>query len=555
MKTQTLQPFWQTHKNKITAALVVLCTFFAAVLLFGIRYEVNDDATLSNIAGGAYGADSQYLIYVNILLGFLLKPFYALIPSLNWFVILQLCADLFCLYLLYRCIEQQFGTLKGCLIGTALMIAFGLDLFASFQYVKNAALYLVTGFVLIAKHLGTAKPALFGGIALAVLGSMVRFDNFYAIGGLSAAFLLWHFFRLQPREKLRAAFSMMLLFALVFGTKIIDTAFYQADPVWRDYQAYNDVRTTISDFRLQFLTNPALVAEEGYNINDYWMIENWGYYDPEVFTVEKLQDFADKIPRNSLRRAALETAKTGLRFLYREPMFLFLGLTVLGWLLFADKKNLAAVLGVGGMLGALLFYLCFKGRLPHRVEWSLAFGAAVFILLLCHPNHRPCRRRIFAGGLAVLCLASVVFFAPLWTERQSYAERYPAENPSYDAMSADKEHLYFADILLLDSLAGYDVFHARPKDYFSNIVVTGGWTSGSAFDRNTLQRYGFDNPYRALACDDERVLLADFYFTEIKADYLHDHYGVDGTFEKVGELSPKPFEVYRFVPSFCAENG
>lgn len=552
MNEPSMRSVLKPVKKHLVPVLAPLCTLLAAALLFGIYYEVNDDATLSNIASGAYGPDSHCLIYVNVLLGFLLKPFYALVPSLNWFVILQLAADVLCLGILCRLLSEQFGAAKGGLIAAALMLSFGLDLFASFQYVKNAALYLVTGFVLLAKHLGTVRPALFGGIGLILLGSMVRFDNFYAIGGLSAAFLLWYFFRLQRKEKLRAALSMVVVFALVFGAKIADYAYYASDPVWRDYQEYNDVRTTISDFKLQFLDNPALVAQEGYNMNDYWMIEHWGYYDPEVFTVEKLQDFAGKIPRNSLRSAALETVKTGVRFLYREPMFLFLGLTALGWLLFSGKKSAPAVLGVCAMLGVLLFYLCFKGRLPHRVEWSLAFGAAVLILFLCSSGKKPCRMRIFAGGLAVLCAASMLFYAGMWNERRSFPVQRPAVNESYDAMSADKEHLYFADILLLDSLAGYDVFHARPRGYFSNIVVTGGWTSGSAFDRDTLHRYGFTNPYRALASDDPRVLLADFYSTEIKAAYLHDHYGVSGTFEPVAALSPKPFAVYRFVaaPAF-----
>ncbi len=540
-------------KRHLIPVLIPLFTLLAAACLFGIYYEVNDDATLSNIASGAYGPDSHCLIYVNFLLGLLLKPFYAVVPSLNWFVILQLAADVLCLGLLCRLLWERFGAAKGWLIAAALMLCFGLDLFASFQYVKNAGLYLVTGFVLLAKHLGTLRPALFGGIGLIVLGSMVRFDTFYAIGGLSAALLLWYFFRLNRREKLRAVLCMLLVFALVFGARLADHAFYQADPVWRDFTRYNEVRTTISDFRLQFLDNPALVAEEGYNMNDYWMIERWGYYDPEVFPVEKLQAFADKIPRNSIRRAAWEAAKTGIRFLYREPMFLFLGLTALGWLLCSDKKSAPAVLGVCAMLGLLLFYLCFKGRLPHRVEWVLAFGTAVFLLFLCRAKPVPCKKRIFAAGLGVICAASVFFYAGLWRERRSFPVQRPAVNESYNAMSADKQHLYFADILLLDSLAGYDVFHARPRDYFSNIVVTGGWTSASAFDADTLHRYGFENPYRALASNDPRVLLADFYSTEIKATYLHDHYGVCGTFEPIAELSPKPFAVYRFVPAPAAQ--
>ena len=69
--------------------LMVLCIYALVWILFGVRYEVNDDAILSNIAAGAYGRDTQYLVYINILIGWFLKPFFTLLPGLNWLYLLQ----------------------------------------------------------------------------------------------------------------------------------------------------------------------------------------------------------------------------------------------------------------------------------------------------------------------------------------------------------------------------------------------------------------------------------------------------------------------------------
>ena len=58
--------------------LLPLALFAAMQAAYGIRYTTNDDATISNLAAGAYGPDRIHLLYVNILFGCLLRPLYLL---------------------------------------------------------------------------------------------------------------------------------------------------------------------------------------------------------------------------------------------------------------------------------------------------------------------------------------------------------------------------------------------------------------------------------------------------------------------------------------------
>ena len=105
---------------------------------------------------------------------------------------------------------------------------------------------------------------------------------------------------------------------------------------------------------------------------------------------------------------------------------------------------------------------------------------------------------------------------------------------------------YLLDVDAFSDLSGYDLWRAKPKDYFSNIVCLGGWLSGSPFDKATLARYGFDrNPYAALASGDERVLLGDPYSLSIKETYLKEHYGVSGSFQEVQPAGPFRPALYR----------
>lgn len=87
----------QKNKNGLLAFLAAMACLGAAYLLFGIRYQLNDDAIISNIAAGAYGKDSQYLVYVNILVGWVLKGLYFVYGGVNWFVVLLLAGGVFAL--------------------------------------------------------------------------------------------------------------------------------------------------------------------------------------------------------------------------------------------------------------------------------------------------------------------------------------------------------------------------------------------------------------------------------------------------------------------------
>jgi len=87
-----MREFYNRHRYKIMLlAAVAISAFTAYITLstFGIRYQTNDDATLSNIAAGGYGADTLHMVYVNVLFSALLRPLYA-VCSTNWYVIVQL---------------------------------------------------------------------------------------------------------------------------------------------------------------------------------------------------------------------------------------------------------------------------------------------------------------------------------------------------------------------------------------------------------------------------------------------------------------------------------
>lgn len=500
-------------------------------LVFGVRYEVNDDATLANIAAGAYGPDSQYLVYINIAVGWLIKPLYLLAPGLNWLYVLQAALDVAALGVLTHLFCEKWGARRGLLCGLIVLMLAGVDAFYSFQYVKNSGLYLIAGFALLAEGLGSWNRKTVGGILWAVLGFLVRGQMFAAVGALAAPLLLARFFALDGAGKRRAAAAMAFLFAAVAAFWAADALAYRTDEGWQAFRTYNAVRTELSDFRLQY-AGPQDMAPFGYSDNDLDMMNSWSYWDSEVFGREQLEALAAALPGNDPVRAVKETVyRCSFFVLDGQPFHLLLTGAALAWLFFAQRRKSWVFPAVACLLGAQVLYLSLQGRYVHRVEYVLVVGAAVLGLLGCRwqdtPALRTARPLAFCAALAALvCL-------PVWRQTYRDMQQYRidrANRPDFTACAEDKEHLYLADVDALDMLAGYDVLHPRPQGFFSNIVEIGGWLSEAPHRREALAAYGVANPYPDMI-DRDDVYLIDAYHISAKQQFLREHYGVEAVFE------------------------
>lgn len=517
-KVQRLEALWPWA--------LALATYALVWLLLGVRYEVNDDATLCNIAAGAYGEDSQYLIYINVLIGWLLKPFYWLAPGVNWLYFLQAGADVAALAVLCRMLLEKCGRRQGTILSALLLLLAGVDLFYSFQYVKNSGLYLVVGLALMADHLGRWDRGTAWGIFWTVLGSMIRFQNFPAVGGMAAALLLWRFFRLDHAGKKRAVAAMLGMFCLVGLAKGVDVLAYRMDDGWNAYTQYNAARTEVSDFRFQYVSSSQEMPNYGYSPNDYDTLNSWSFWDDNVFSTQALEELAQKLPQNGLRSAAKDAVHYCLTILDNAPFHLLLCGVVLAWLFYGRKKSSWAFLATGVLYGCMVFYLAWRGRFPHRVEYVLVLAAAVFTALCCDWQGRE--KKIPTKILLFFAAAVLVVCIPYLRETRDTMQVYFADRQpraEYTEYSQDKEHLYLADVSVLDSLAGYDVLHPRGKDFFSNIVVMGGWLSHAPHRVEALAAYGVENPYLDMV-DNDRVYLVDSYNVSAKEIYLKEHYGM-----------------------------
>ncbi len=529
-----LRTVWSkmTKEQKQDAVLSCALTavFFALVIgIWGVWYRTNDDAILSNIAFGAYGSDRVHLVYVNLLYGWLLRGLQCLNDSLNWFALSQVGPLYASTAVLTYYGIRHWGRLRGAVLAAAMMAAFGANVLFRIQYTQTAALALCAGLVVLLENLGKKSRANLLGLALVLLGAMLRFDMFFAVGGLSAWVLLQRFIRLDKPEKKRALTVAAAMFCLVFGAKLVDRAAYLTDPEWASYLPYNAARTEFSDFKSNFLSEENTLSDIGVTDAEYTQLLRWDFYDPENFTAQRLQKISDHIPGHDLM-GALRAMGGYIRTLGGSPynrgaavmLLLCLGLA-------AASGQPGSVLCTLGVTAAELLLLCYVNRLPEWVGMPLVLDAVIFAMASLANGNKQKRlvERRCTLALAAAAAAMVVIAVPtchdLTASRQALQQLAQGEENYLTAMSADKEHLYLLSSEKTTEINGYLVWHPREKGFFSNIVTQGGWYNGTPQYLQTLKNYGMANPLRDAV--DRSDVYVDYHGIDALCSYLREQTG------------------------------
>ncbi len=495
----------------------------AAVCFFGARFETNDDAGIANIAAGAFGSDSQYLIHVNILIGWILKLFYSVLPGVAWYAFLTYALLVVSFGAVGFVLVEKFGLRMGFPLYGLILLTAGTDLFCRFQYTKNASFLVAAGLILVIYGLGEMRGAYWSGAILTLFGSMLRIDSLFPVAAISGFAILFFLLRLEKAKRVKAIISVALVFVLSLSAFMINRISYRQDKEWDSFYRFNEAREAFLDYKLQFMGPAYEYYDIGIREADVAMLKSWDIYDPEFFTTEKLEELSKTVPRDDFFTALIAFPGAFLPMLFGNSYVVLLLLALALVLLCCKKKRLLFLFGVPLVAIGGLFFLFWLGRMISRVETSLVFSAALFLLMLIEETPKLKRITLVLAGISVA--AAIVFLVPLKQENTYYLDTRLGTRDAFESVIEDREHLYLLDTEHFDVAMGYDVFTPREKGYYDNIVFLGGWLSNSPFQNRTLERYGAANPFRDIV-NSETLLLLDTNFKHDINLYINMHYDV-----------------------------
>ena len=569
---------------RCTAAFASQLAILAILIATGrLVYATNDDTTMVAIASGGYGAPSQYVVFLHLILGYLLKYLFTICNGVNWVTVVFLFSDMLSALVL----DMVFASVKRektgfvctvIVLDVALLIVLACFSFTVVAYWAGIAglIGMTYAFMENADHGHRLLTGICAGIAF-VFCMMIRAKAVLSLVIVYASYIFVSLIfkrNWKPLVIALAAVCCMLVF------KESNAWMNDLNPVQRDYMAWNKARSTAVDCP-PVPYEEAAFSEKSITYNQYQAIYGAFYYDFDTVDMESMEALAElNSPQNRYDTDIMGMLKN--HFSVWRNLQELLSFTSLYRILFA---------------AVCLFYLVFGKKEDYPLVF-LTWGSAVAVECVFHFIQRPVYRVVMPGYLMALALIMLCCTIDIQKEQKFRSMNIGLKKMAVAlsvllACGSTGLYLLYGDYTawmysdteraVLDYMAENDdkVFLAGDSSVFGIDVadsvwshpgkrgiwnLIGNWETFSVPYYELMERQGIQDPDHVLreAIDNDNILLLtrlgdDFpmYYPWI-LDLVEEKYHIKAELEKVEDVSRTDlgsgyftYLVYKLVT--CAE--
>lgn len=522
------------HRIVIQAVILNIIAFVISQTFFEPVFETNDDNYISAILYGVYGEYDTHLIYMNVLMGKIIKALLLICPVLPWYTIIQYVL-LFISFtsILYLILNNDKNGYKYFLCVTTL-IFFGYECYVKVQYSKTAGVMTVVGILLIYEALKTQaikKIQVIIGASLVIFGSLYRFQVFIMmlpIVGIMVFFDCIHEINRKNFENFKRCCLIFLpIFLLCFCFKIYDWRIYDKNIEWKEYKEFDKKRIELLDYGFpDYDENKDIYHELNITKSDLELYKNWNFADKELFTEEVLVRLADAKEEKTLDLQTLQKfmREIPVRFL-TYPCFLVVCVILCLWIL-GTKKNKASILCMLFMGWLIEFYLFYTGRyFINRIDLPILFG--IFVVLAM--NLEKSRFYNIDRYIVYIIFAGIIFNTDSFLCTKTELEGQESAREIMQLIENDKENIYFIENYTSDKLwtSAYPIWKMPRKDCSKNYFPLGGWRYNTPLTNYQMQCFELNNPYRDIVADNIYLVSDSMYYLNFIEQHLRNHYYPD----------------------------
>ncbi len=556
MKKWKEKPIWLS----IILNIVILACL---MLLFRPNFETSDDAYMNEFASGIFGQRENHLVFINYILGSIIRFLYEILPIVNWYTIAQYAAVFASFTSITYVLVRTKGTELGIGVSAILITAFGYQCYVLPQFTKTAGCLLVAGAVLIFAAFQGEKAVwkqVVMGVFLMLWGAMYREIVFYLcllmVFPIGMVIFFRDFFK-NSYQCVAKYVIIIMIFVGVLGCVQVTSWYhecqYAREPEWTEYLEWDRALVKLIDsFFPYYQDDIALYTDLGISESDLRYYENWNVADTDKLSTESLKRLG------VAKDAYWISTKTKLIEFWSEFPGVFLQVTVFPYsmillaflLLNSSKWNWMAYFLEAGALFAAYMYMYIGGRyMQNRVDVVVWFGAIVSMLYMWEPDgsNRLLNAKNKRNLLVSLQVCTMLLLGCINSE--SFRWKY---NPSVeeniltrqDAIVKDKEHLYLCTINVFGTGVTVDPFYVGEESELSNFYLLGSWTVNTPITNHVLREYGIENPYRD-AIDNEKVFILDSNNNIELLRYIRENYNECAQLKAVSEIGN--YTVYSVV--------
>lgn len=578
MKTRLMNQMKQMKNSKLGIAIGINLLFMVFAIGFcGSKYEVSDDFVMDSILSGAYsGQYNEHILFINAILGWILKIWYMILPKVSWYFVggIMLCYVSFVgiTYLLL----DKLGKRWGIIISIILISFFSDDVYILPQFTKTASLLVMAGGEMMLYGLfyskGCKKRLTIPGAILAVTGSMIRLSCIYYCGVFLLISLVLYIVdnRKKGIELIKKLCACLIVIGICFLLSLADDWIYQSNPEYQEYREYSTARAYAMDVSgPEYSEMQDEMLAIGVTGTDYDMLQYWNFSDTEYYTKEKLTQIGE-IVRNYQSQKDLKSYLKEIKARKYYQYTVFWCCAVLSLLLIINRPKRSVVLIPIGLTGiAFLLYLSYIGRMVYRVEYGFFLSAAISIALAMEYQ-----KRLFSKNVVCILVGCALVGAkiPLYVvdygnveDEQQYRQniydalklsgvynvkkyltnvnnRNPYEN-LIRRMENDDEHYYLLEFVSTIQLIYYEYepWVRMPANYYDHYMYMTGVTTMFPDVNQKMEEKNITNIMKDIVNDD--IYLVDNVSSDLILGYLHAHYYPNARKELVDTVDG--FEIWK----------
>lgn len=286
------------YKTILPAFVINFLLFVGFAYLGVFRYGALDDYFMATVLNGAYSSEfDPHLVFVNAIIAYFLYPLITIFPQAGWFYIFEV-GSIFTSFTVFSFfLVRQTGRRIGVPLAL-LLSSLSLDFYAQVSFTQCAALLVAAGGLSL---FNGCKEKCFSilciGALLLFLGASLRWQMFL----LGIPFLILTFFLHSDWRKFinaKAIIALSLCFVSAFAIQAFDEKLYDA-PEYQYYKAYQSKRSLFGDgghFDKKAVFDE--LEERSMQGRDFQLLNEWTFYDTEVFCADSLDKIIQVVNRN-----------------------------------------------------------------------------------------------------------------------------------------------------------------------------------------------------------------------------------------------------------------
>ena len=527
----------------LASLLCVIVFFFLYLFVFRPGYQVDDDITMIQLVSGALGGVSvPFMVFSNIVLGFILNFLYRLPTNLNWEILIffgiQFVSTWCLAYIIFslplKPIYKFFGIMVVLLSDSIFLL--------NITFTTTAAFAVISGFVsiLAATYNGFHFPKrmLVFGSLLIVAGSLIRIESFLLVLLLifPASILIHRFFS----PKLLIVILVVTIFVVMLFY-LFNILYVKSSSQWESFYTYNDVRSQLQDTPRVHLSNVKdTYTDVGWNFNDYRLFMSWFFPDQQLFSLSNLQYLVLHIPGTEKN-----VFSAAVSYFYPKPVFddvdsfpyffmIMAGLLALTIYPSLRKAILPLILLLLTFL-VLIVYLIWTEKVPLRVWDSFLATISIFglfILLWTQLNADQSQpqsqvRNVFAFIVpGLLCVATLFALNYAMTTTKLNVQRQAAyQNELSDIRTLQAQGKIQSNALIVAPAMGIPLVWSNPMflDLPSAQYIEMGWLTFSPSYYNALHEFNVQSLPAGFYQNDNVYLMVKVNLRASVVEFIADH--------------------------------